>query len=438
MIIRNGQIVTEDRILRGDIAVKDQKIAEIKKQISNFKKAPQEIDAFGLHILPGMIDTHVHFNEPGRSEWEGFATGSRSLAAGGVTTFFDMPLNSNPPVASVEAFEKKDRCAAQGSIVDYYLWGGLLPDNFNRLEELNQCGVVGFKGFMSDSGIEEFPYLQDKDLLEGMEKVAEIGSILALHAESQIITQSLASGFISGGKTSIRDFVASRPVISEIEAVTRATAYAEITNCKLHILHVSSGEVVKRINQAKKRGLDITVETCPHYLSLNIEDFERLGTLAKCAPPLREQEHLESLWRALACGEIDIIGSDHSPSPPFMKEGGENQNVFNAWGGLSTAQSTLNILLEEGYFNRGVPLETIVRVTASNPARRFALYPRKGTIAVGSDADLTFVDLRKSFTLKKEDLLYKHPHSPYIGKKFRGTIMRTIVKGETVWEKEKQ
>lgn len=432
IIIRNGKIVTHESIFKADIGIKGQKIIEINEQISIDKRSNKVIDASGLYILPGLIDTHVHFNEPGRVEWEGLATGSRSLAAGGVTTFFDMPLNSNPPVTNVEEFFKKKKCAQKESLIDYGLWGGLVPNNLDQLEELKKCGVIGFKGFMSNSGIEEFPCLKDNELLEGMEKIAEIGSILCLHAENESICSRLAQDCTMQGKVSIRDFVASRPVISEAEAIMRAAAFAEVSKCKVHILHVSSGEAIKYVSHAKKRGVDITVETCPHYLTLNIDDFERLGPLAKCAPPLREQEHVDSLWEALRNGEIDTIGSDHSPAPLSMKIFTEKQNIFDVWGGISGAQSTLAVLLEEGYFKRGIPLETIVSISSLNPAKRFGLYPSKGVIAVDSDADLVLVDLKKTFTLKEGDLFYKHKHSPYIGKQFRGVVVKTILRGKTI------
>mgnify|MGYP000870034517 CR=1 FL=1 len=434
IIIRNGNIVTHESIFKADIGIKNQKIEEINEKIPEYRRGNKEIDATGLYIFPGLIDSHVHFNEPGRTEWEGIYTGSRSLAAGGVTVFFDMPLNSDPPVTTVEEFINKKKCADKKSIIDYYLWGGLVPDNIEHLEELVKAGVIGFKGFMSDSGIKEFPCLSDSELLEGMAKIAQIGSILSLHAENESICRRLAQSCNRLGKVTIRAYVNSRPVISEVESVVKAAAFAEVTNCKVHILHVSNGETIKYVSDAKKRGVDISVETCPHYLALNIDDFERIGSFAKCAPPLREQEHVDSLWEALKNGEIDTIGSDHSPAPVYMKTLTENQSIFDVWGGISGAQSTLSVLLEEGYFKRGIPLERIARITSFNPAKRFGLYPRKGVIAIGSDADLVLVDLRKSFTLKEGDLLYKHKHSPYVGKKFRGVVFQTILRGKVVWD----
>jgi allantoinase len=311
--------------------------------------------------------------------------------------------------------------------------GGLVSGNLDSLDDLEKAGVVGFKAFMSNSAIDEFLHVDDTALFQGMQKIAEIGSIVALHAESEVITNTLAAAYKHQGKVSIRDYVTSRPVLSEIEAVGKAAAYADVTGCKLHIVHASSGEVVKHITQAKKDGIDITVETCPHYLAFNLDDFERLGGIAKCALPLREQEHVESLCEALASGEINMVGSDHSPA--HMKEM-KNGDIFSVWGGISGAQSTLHVMLEEGYWQRGIPLETIVRVTSTNPTKRFELYPHKGTIRTGSDADLVLVDLNTPFRLEKTNLYYRHAHSPYIGKTFRGTIEYTFLRGSMIFKKE--
>jgi allantoinase len=431
LIIRNGNIVTADSIVQGDIAVKDGKIAEVSVGKSMETSAEREINADGLHVFPGLIDTHVHFNEPGRTEWEGLETGSRSLAAGGVTSFVDMPLNSTPPTINKENLELKRSLSEKKSIVNPYFWGGLVPENIDNLKELHENGVLGFKAFMSPSGIADFNNVDDETIFKGMTQIASLGSFLAVHAESTVICDQLAQKKQREGKTSARDFVESRPIISEIEAVRRVLSYAEATGCRLHIVHASSRKVVQVIEEAKQRGVDITVETCPHYLSLTVKDLEEKGGMAKCCPPLRDEEELEDLWAAVAGGEIDVIASDHSPAPAFMKtiEG----NFFEGWGGISGAQSTLNIMLTEGYFKRNLPLEKIVELTATNPAKLFRL-ENKGTIAKGYDADLAIVNLNESFELKEEDLFYRHQHSPYVGMTFKGKVKKTIVNGEVVFE----
>ncbi len=431
LIIRNGTIVTADSITQGDIAVKDGKIVEVSVGKAIDKDADREINAEGLHVFPGLIDTHVHFNEPGRTEWEGVATGSRSLAAGGVTTYFDMPLNSTPPTINKENLALKSKLSEEKSVVNPRFWGGLVPENIENLKELHENGVIGFKAFMSPSGIADFNNVDDETIFKGMTEIASLGSLLAVHAESTVICDQLAKKKQSEGKTSARDFVESRPIISEIEAVRRILSYAEATGCKLHIVHASSRKVVQVIEEAKRKGVDITVETCPHYLSLSVKDLEEKGGMAKCCPPLRDEEEIEDLWIAVANGEIDVIASDHSPAPASMKtiEG----NFFEGWGGISGAQSTLNIMLSEGHFKRNLPLEKIAALTATNPAKLFGL-ANKGTIAEGFDADLAIIDLNESFELKNEDLFYRHQHSPYIGMTFKGKVKTTIVNGEVVFE----
>ncbi|MEH7125209.1 allantoinase [Bacillus sp. JJ1773] len=431
LVIKNGTIVTADSIVQGDIGIKEGKIKEVSIGKSIEATAVNEIDAQGLHILPGLIDTHVHFNEPGRTEWEGLETGSRSLAAGGVTTFFDMPLNSTPPTINKANLELKSTAADEKSIVNPRFWGGLVPENIDDLKDLHENGVIGFKAFMSPSGIVDFNNVDDETIYKGMKEIASLGSILAVHAESTVITEQLAQEKQSQGKTAARDFVESRPIISEIEAVRRIISYAEATGCKLHIVHASSRKVVEVINDAKQRGVNVTVETCPHYLSLTVKDLEEKRALAKCAPPLRDEEEVEDLWTAVANGEINVIASDHSPAPASMKT--ITDNFFEGWGGISGAQSTLNIMLTEGHFKRNLPLEKIVELTAANPAKLFGL-STKGTIAVDYDADLAIVNLNESFELKKEDLFYRHQHSPYVGMTFKGKVKTTIVGGKVVFE----
>ncbi|MCM3650379.1 allantoinase [Metabacillus litoralis] len=433
LIIRNGNIVTSDEIIQGDIAISKGKIKEISRGTNLNAKALREINAEGQHILPGLIDTHVHFNEPGRTEWEGVETGSRSLAAGGVTTYFDMPLNSTPPTINKENLELKRACTEEKSIVNFRFWGGLVPENIEDIKELHENGVIGFKAFMSPSGIADFNHVDDITIFKGMNEIASIGSLLAVHAESTIICDQLAEEKQRQNSTSAKDFVDSRPIISEIEAVRRIISYAEATGCKLHVVHASSRKVVEIINEAKQKGLDITVETCPHYLSLTLKDLEEKGGVAKCCPPLRDDQEVDQLWEAIANGEIDVIASDHSPAPADMKTVVDG-DYFVAWGGISGAQSTLNIMLTEGHFNRQLSLERIVELTSTNPAKLFGLYPQKGVISVNSDADLVMVDLNESFELKKEDLFYRHKHSPYIGKEFKGKVTTTIVNGQVVFE----
>lgn len=431
LIIRNGHIVTSQSVAKGDIAIKDGKIAEVSSNKEISATGTNEIDANGLHVFPGLIDSHVHFNEPGRTEWEGVETGSKSLAAGGVTTYCDMPLNSTPPTINKENLALKRKLSEEKSVVNPNYWGGLVPENIDNLKELYDNGVVAFKAFMSPSGIEDFHHADDETLYRGMKEIASIGSLLGVHAESTVICEQLATQKLLEGKTSARDFVESRPIISEIEAVRRIISYAEATGCKLHIVHASSRKVVQVVEEAKRRGVDVTVETCGHYLSLTVKDLEEKGGLAKCAPPLREENEVEDLWVAVANGEIDVISSDHSPAPASMKT--ITDNYFEGWGGISGAQSTFNLMLTEGYAKRNLPLEKIVELMGTNPAKIFGL-SNKGDIAAGYDADFAIVNLDESFKLEKEDLFYRHQHSPYVGMTFKGKVKKTIVNGKVVYE----
>jgi allantoinase len=432
LVIVNGMVVLRDEMRQLDIGIRSGKIVGLAEEID--PGSSEVIDASGMHILPGMIDMHVHFNEPGLSDWEGFESGSAALAAGGCTTYADMPLNGTPPTVSMAGLQQKLEAAKSHSVVDYALWGGLVPGNLDQLELLAEAGVIGFKAFMSEPGGEGediFRRVDDWTLYEGMKKIAALGGILALHAESEAIASGMAADIRREGKTGAKDYAASRPVLAELEAVNRALFYAKQTGCSLHFVHISSADAVLAIGEAKKQGLDVTVETCPHYLTLTVEDMESLGATAKCAPPLRDALEQGKLWTLLAAGQIDLIASDHSPCPPKLKQG---DNYFDLWGGISGAQSSMELMLEEGYKKRGIALPLLARLLSYNPAVRFGLHPRKGEIRVGADADLALVHLNDTYILAKEHLLDKHKQSPYVGRQFTCRIQITINKGHLAYQ----
>jgi allantoinase len=417
-----------DLVVRGDafdIAIEDEKITDVGRELLG---ANQEIDARGLHIFPGLIDVHLHFNEPGRTEWEGAATGSRALAAGGGTLFFDMPLNSTPCTVNARAFDEKREALEASSITDFGLWGGLIPGNISEMAELAGRGAVGFKAFLCDSGLPEFPRADDLTLFEGLREAARLGLPVAVHAESQEITQGLAQRIAAADRASVSAFLRSRPLIAELEAIERACVLAREAGAKLHIVHVSSGRGVVLAAAARTQGTDVSIETCPHYLFFTEEDMERLGAIAKCAPPLRSADDQHALWTQLVSGTIDIVASDHSPAPPEMKSG----DFGKAWGGIAGVQSTLAVLLDRGHHARQLPLERISELTAHEPARRFRI-ASKGAILIGMDADLALVDISRSATLRAEDLKQRHALSPYTGCALRGTVVRTIRRGETIF-----
>ena len=427
LIIRRGVLVTETGVHTADLAVADSQIAAIEPELAGSGRV--EIDAAGLHLFPGVIDAHVHCNEPGRADWEGIATGTGALAAGGATSCFDMPLNAHPPTLDAASFALKRAAVETSAVTDVALWGGLVPGDVDRLDELAECGVVGVKAFMSDSGIDDFPAVDDLTLYDGMTRAAALELIVAVHAESESITSRLAARAIAAGETTAGDYLRSRPAIAEIEAIGRALLLAEETGCALHIVHVSTGRGVALVAAARSRGVDASCETCPHYLVLTEDDLEILGAVAKCAPPLRPAAERDALWRDLASGDLPMVASDHSPAPADLKTG---DDYFRIWGGIAGCQSLLPLLLTEGYHTRQIPLPTIAAAASSYVARRFRL-PRKGRLAVGADADLALVDLDAGFTLVANDLFYRHRHSPFIGRPFRGRVVRTILRGTTTF-----
>jgi allantoinase len=425
LVIRGGSVVTATGVAKVDIGIRDGVIAAIGP---NLASTPEEIDATGLHVLPGGIDSHVHFNEPGHSDWETIANGSAALAAGGYSAYVDMPLNSLPVTVDGEAFDRKVAAARASSVVDFGLWGGLVPGNLDRLEELHARGVLGFKAFMCPSGLDEFPGCDERTLREGMLRIAALGSILLLHAEDPQIVDSLSRKAIAAGRTGARDFIRSRPAGAELEAISRAISIAGETRCAIHIVHVSTADGIHLIREAQTRGIDVTGETCPHYLLYTEDDIERLGGLGKCAPPFRTDEDREELWALLAKGSLHMVVSDHSPSSPELKRG---DDFFKLWGGISGCQSTRQLLLE-GAHQRSIEVGVIATATATNVARRFGL-ERKGEIGVGFDADLWLADLSDQSVIRRGDLLYKHPFSAHEGQAIRGRTVRTLVRGQTVF-----
>jgi allantoinase len=427
VLIRGATVVGAGEQRRLDVGVADGLIASLGPELMG--PATQEIDAAGLHLLPGVVDAHVHLNEPGRTDWEGFETGTRALAAGGATAAIDMPLNARPPTVTGAGFDQKRRCLERSALVDVALWGGLVPGGIDALDELAARGVVGFKAFMCSSGIDEFPGVDDLTLLEGMCRAASLGLPVAVHAESEAITAGLAKRARAAGRTRMRDFLASRPAVAELQAIARAISLAEESGCSLHVVHVSTGRGVALVAAARAGGVDVSCETCPHYLVLTDEDAEELGNVAKCAPPLRRREEGTALWRALADGTLPMVASDHSPAPWALKSA---DDAFAAWGGISGCQTMLSLLLTEGHRDRDLELELIARVTSGYVARRFRL-PGKGRLEPGADADLVLVDLTASEELSAADLHYRHRHSPFIGRRLSARVARTLVRGRTVF-----
>ncbi|HXC77988.1 MAG TPA: allantoinase AllB [Candidatus Acidoferrum sp.] len=409
MIIRGGTVVTASGVERTDIAIAGEQITAVGLNLAG---AGEEIDASGLHVFPGGIDSHVHFNEPGRTEWEDIEHGSAALAAGGYTSFIDMPLNNLPVTTDVASFDLKLQAMMRSSQVDFGLWGGLVPGNLDQIEPLVKRGVMGFKAFMCPSGIDEFAASDRRTLHEGMKRIAALGSILLVHAEDPAhLIQPTWTGALA--------FIRSRPPEAEASAISLASELASETGCRLHIVHVSTSSGMDLIREAQLKGLDISGETCPHYLLYVAEDLARLGGIAKCAPPFRTARDREALWTA------PMVVSDHSPSTLDLKRGDDFRHI---WGGISGCQSTRQLLLAQ---NR-LDLEAVAAVTATNIARRFGL-KGKGDIATEFDADLWLVDLSAEGVVRNEDLLYRNPFSAHEGQPIRGRTVRTLVRGHTAF-----
>jgi allantoinase len=400
---------------RLSLAIRDGVIAQSGPNITG--RAREEIDFGDALILPGWIDAHVHFNEPGRTDWEGIASGSRALAAGGGTTFFDMPLNSSPPVTNRAAFEEKRRIGEAKSCLDFALWGGLTPDSLDHLEAMAEAGAIGFKAFMCPSGLDEFPASKPSTLRAGMATAARLGLPVAVHAEDPDFTLPPAG-------RDMRAWLDSRPVAAELSAIRIAIELAGETGCDLHIVHVTCPEGIELVTRAKSQGVRVSVETCPHYLLLDEPAAIAIGPAAKCAPPLRPATTVARLWQQLLAGHIDTLGSDHSPSLPELKTG---DDFFSLWGGIAGIQHGLPLLLSHPSGSGILSGASIIPHLTSKVAARFRL-SNKGSLTPGKDADFIVLQSR-SHPITREELVTRHPISPYLGMTPAFSIAATFLRG---------
>ncbi len=428
LIVRGGKIVTPEGVRTADLGVRLGRIAEIAPTIA--ESGMTEIDATGSYIFPGIMDAHVHFNEPGRADWEGLATGSAALAAGGGTCFFDMPLNSEPPVLDAKTFREKKVLAEEKSCIDFALWGGLVPENLDQLAGLRDAGAIGLKAFMCASGIESFHRVNPGALREGMKRAAKLGMLVAVHAEDETLAAKYTSEQKAAGGHDAKAYLASRPVEVELAAIREALEFAGETECALHIVHVSSPEGLALIAEARQQRVDVTAETCPHYMLLNARDVIRLGAPAKCAPPLREEKRRVALWRDFRAGNIQTIGSDHSPAPASMKT---SDDFFAIWGGIGGCQHGFELLFSEVKETADADLPRLAAALARNVARRFRLEQHKGLLVPGRDADFCILKYGRERVISADELWTRHRISPYIGKKSSAKITHTFVRGANVW-----
>ena len=419
LVVRAASAFVEGGFRPAEIGIRDGRIAAIASgQLEGDLQVTLADDEV---LLPGIVDTHVHVNEPGRTEWEGFASATRAAAAGGVTTIIDMPLNSIPATTSPEALDTK-RAVAHVA-VDTGFWGGAVPENLGSLKALHDAGVFGFKAFLAPSGVDEFGHLDAAQLEAALEEIAALGSLLIVHAEDPGVLDAHAN---EGGADYHR-FVESRPDEAETTAIQRVIDGVRRTGARAHILHLSSAAALPSLRAARAEGLPITVETCPHYLTIAEEQIPDGGTQFKCCPPIRDDANRDALWQALLDGDIDIVVTDHSPATVELKTRGGGDFQL-AWGGIAGLQLGLAAVWTEAS-RRGIPLDRVLGWMSRGPADLVGL-SRKGRIAVGADADLVAFAPDAVFTVRKEELLHKNPVSAYDGRELRGAVRRTWVRGE--------
>lgn len=429
-LIKNGLLVLPERCMNGDIAIKDGKIARIAPQID--AAAAETIDAAGNYVLPGMVDVHMHISEPGRTEWEGYLTGTKAMVAGGTTAFVEMPLNTIPATMDIDSLNLKLEAAKNQCYADYAPMGGLLPWNHDDLKPLSEAGVAAFKAFVATCGSGkpgDFKNVTDYELYAGMQVLAETGDLLIIHCENASITDKLGEKAQQEGKKRLSDYVATRPVFTEVEAVRRVLLLAKETGCRIHIAHCSCPEAVAAVLEAQAEGVDASCESCPHYFLLATEDLDAIGNKAKCSPPIRDRKNQVRMWELLENGILNIIGSDHSPCTPDLKAG---DDAFKAWGGISGTQNSVDMMFDAAVKKRNISPVTLMQALATQPAARFRLAD-KGALALGKDADIVILDPNQCYTLRAEDLYYKNPFSAYEGFDIGCRITRTLLRGQTVY-----
>jgi allantoinase len=422
-VVRAARAVVDGAVRPVTLGVRDGRIATLDATLSPGRRPDLEL-AEDEVLLPGLVDTHVHVNEPGRTEWEGFDSATRAAAAGGVTTIVDMPLNSVPPTTSVGALRVKQDAARGRVHVDVGFWGGAVPGNVPDLAGLHEAGVMGFKCFLLPSGVEEFRHLDDAGLHEALAELARLDALLVVHAEDE--------DRIDGAPLHSRayaDFVATRPPSAELVAIERLVAAAGETGARVHVVHLSTAEALPVIRAARERGTRLTVETCPHYLTLAAEEVPEGHTEFKCCPPIRDGANRDRLWAALVDGTIDLVVSDHSPCPPELKRL-DTGDFGDAWGGIASLQLGLPAVWSAAR-RRGCDLTDVVRWMCEGPADLVGL-PRKGRLVVGHDADLCVLAPEESFTVDPATLHHRHPVSPYVGRTLTGTVRQTWLRGVRV------
>lgn len=436
VLVKNGRIVTADRVSEGNIAIRDGKIAAVLNA-GEEPEAAKVIDAKGNYVFPGAIDTHAHLNDPGYEWREDYEHGTAAAALGGYTTIVDMPLQNEPAMVNAEAFDFKLKKVDPNAYCDYCFWGGLIPDNFGDLKDLDEKGCVAFKSFIGPVS-PDYSSLNYGQAYEAMEIIKEFDGRAGFHCEDFSMIKNLEKIEKAKDPNSWQCFLDSRPVAAEMVATVDIIEIAKATGCKAHICHVSSPDVAQKIKEAQQEGYDITAETCSHYLSLTDQDVLENGPLFKCAPPLRSQEEVDRLWPYVEDGTFSGIASDHSPCSYDEKFneilGNKIENVFDVWGGCSGIQSGFQVTFNEGCVKRNVCPTVLANAMSVQPAKAFGIYGRKGDIKPGFDADLLIVDPEKEWEITSDSLLYVNKISAFVGMKGKGLPIMTMIRGNVVAE----
>ena len=431
LVIRSRRVVLPDGVRPATLLLAEGKIASVLP-FENDAPAARELDCGDQAVMPGLVDTHVHINEPGRTEWEGFDTATRAAAAGGVTTLIEMPLNSIPATTSAGALEQKIRCATGRTWVDIGFWGGVVPGNEAELEGLFFAGAFGFKCFLVPSGVPEFAHVAEADLRRAMPVLARLDAVLLVHAE---VPQPIAEAERQTAALPADEYstwLRSRPRAAENEAIAMLIGLAREYRARIHIVHLSSAEALACIGNAQISGVPITVESCPHYLTLSAEEIPAGATRFKCAPPIREHTNQQQLWEGLREGVIRMIVSDHSPCTPEMKSLA-SRDFRQAWGGIASLELGLPVVWTAAQA-RGFTLCDLARWMCTAPAKLASLDHRKGRIAVGCDADLVVWDTEESFSVDPLRLQQRHKITPYAGRQLRGKVKTTILCGTVIYD----
>jgi len=423
LIIRGQRVVLPETVAPRSVHIREERIVFVG-DYDDVVAGCEVVDAGDSVMMPGLVDTHVHINAPGRTEWEGFHSATLAAAAGGVTTLVDMPLNSIPPTTTLSGFEAKLETARGDCFVDVGFWGGVVPGNTAELAPMFAAGVVGFKCFLVPSGVDEFEHVTEKDLRVAMPELTRLGALLIVHAE---LPQSIKTEVVGADYQS---FLASRPRVAENDAIALMIRLSREFDTRVHIVHLSSADAIPMLREAQAAGVKITAETCPHYLHFTAEEVPAGATEFKCCPPIRERDNREELWKGLRDGTIDFIVSDHSPCPGEMKLR-ETGDFMKAWGGIASLQLRLPIVWTEAR-HRGFTLLDVTRWLCANPARQVSFDGRKGSIAIGHDADLVIWRPDTQFTVTPSTLHHRHKLTPYAGEVLSGVVQQTYLRGRKI------